>query len=169
MLRLITVLMLFALTSAAPAADEPNKAKDVTSQTKHTITLDGKKIEYEATAGTMVLKEEDGKPQASVFYMSYIKTGEDALKRPITFCFNGGPGSSSVWLHMGAFGPRRVAFTDDGQPLPPPAALRPTLRFFPDCQGASACRDRSTRPRSPPGARRTTACLPPAAAAPSAQ
>ena len=129
MLRLTATLLLATLASTAPATDEPAKGKDaahfkdVTSQTKHAITLDGKKIDYVATAGTMVLKDEDGKPQASVFYTAYIKTGEDAATRPVTFCFNGGPGSSSVWLHMGAFGPRRVAFTDDGQPLPPPARL----------------------------------------------
>ncbi|HEX3149428.1 MAG TPA: hypothetical protein VHR66_15245 [Gemmataceae bacterium] len=71
----------------------------------------------------MILKDEDGKPQASIFSIAYTKTGEEASKRPITFCFNGGPGSSSVWLHLGTLGPRRVAFTDDGQPLAPPARL----------------------------------------------
>ncbi len=129
MRRLTAVLFLATLISTAPAADEAVKtkdfahSKDTSSQTKHAITIDGKKIEYEATAGTMVLKDEEGKPQASIFYTAYTKTGEDLVTRPITYCFNGGPGSSSVWLHMGAFGPRRVAFTDDGQPLPPPAKL----------------------------------------------
>ncbi len=123
MIRSFFALLLLAFASTATAADEPAKLKDVISQTDHTITLEGKKIDYQATAGTMVLKDEDGKPQASIFYMAYIKTGEDAVKRPLTFCFNGGPGSSSVWLHMGAFGPRRVNFTDEGQPLPPPAKL----------------------------------------------
>lgn len=121
--RLTAALVLAALASAALIADDTTKPKDASSQTKHTITLDGKKIDYMATAGTMVLREEDGKPQASIFYTAYTKAGEDPAKRPITFCFNGGPGSSSVWLHMGAFGPRRVAMTDDGQPLPPPAKL----------------------------------------------
>jgi carboxypeptidase C (cathepsin A) len=121
--RRSVALVLAALAATAPAADDPVRTRDTSSHTKHTITLDGKKIEYEATAGTMVLKDEDGKSQASIFHVAYTRTGEDAAKRPITFCFNGGPGSSSVWLHMGAFGPRRVAFTDDGQPLPPPARL----------------------------------------------
>lgn len=132
MRRSTSVLLLAALALVATAMDEPAKKdapapaknlKDVTAQTKHSITLDGKKLDFEATAGTMVLKDEDGKPQASIFYTAYTKPGEDAATRPITFCFNGGPGSSSVWLHMGAFGPRRVNFTDDGQPLPPPARL----------------------------------------------
>ena len=123
MIRSLFALLLLAFASIAPAADEPAKLKDAISQTDHTITLDSKKIDYQATAGTMVLKDEDGKPQASIFYMAYIKTDEDAAKRPLTFCFNGGPGSSSVWLHMGAFGPRRVNFSDEGQPLPPPAKL----------------------------------------------
>lgn len=110
------------------AADDPPKSKDkelkdVTSKTQHAITLDGKKVHYEATAGTMVMRDEDGKPQASIFYTAYTVTSANAAGRPITFCFNGGPGSSSVWLHMGAFGPQRVAFTDDGQPLPPPVKL----------------------------------------------
>jgi carboxypeptidase C (cathepsin A) len=123
MLRLTATLFMAALASAALAADDPVKAKDISSKTKHFILLDDKKIEYEATAGTMILKDEEGKPQASIFYTAYIKTDAETATRPITFCFNGGPGSSSVWLHMGAFGPRRVAFSDDGQPLPPPAKL----------------------------------------------
>jgi carboxypeptidase C (cathepsin A) len=118
--RPIVVLLLAALVAHA---DEPARLKEISSQTKHEITIDGKKVEYQATAGTMNLKDEDGKPQASIFFIAYTKPGEDPTKRPITFCFNGGPGSSSVWLHLGAFGPRRVAFTDDGQPLGPPVKM----------------------------------------------
>lgn len=110
-------------TAKPPATDEPGKGKDATSKTKHTIALGGKPFDYEATAGTLALKDEEGKPQANIFYTAYTKPGADATKRPITFCFNGGPGSSSVWLHMGAFGPKRIAMTDDGQPLPPPVKL----------------------------------------------
>jgi carboxypeptidase C (cathepsin A) len=122
-------LIIAILFAANLAADEPAKPKDppapkdLSSQTRHSITIDDKKIDYVATAGTMVLKEEDGKPRASIFYIAYAKVNADLFKRPITFCFNGGPGSSSVWLHMGAFGPQRVVYTDDGQPLPPPAKL----------------------------------------------
>jgi len=133
----LAILLVAAFTTSAvgqpppkpPATDEPAKGKDkdTTSKTKQTLTLGGKLFEYETTAGTLTLKDEEGKPQASIYYTAYTKVdarpGADATKRPITFCFNGGPGSSSVWLHMGAFGPRRIAMTDDGQPLPPPVKL----------------------------------------------
>jgi carboxypeptidase C (cathepsin A) len=69
----------------------------------------------------MLLKLEDGTPKASVFYIAYTKDDvSDLSQRPVTFTFNGGPGSSSIWLHMGAFGPRRVQMGDAGALLPPP-------------------------------------------------
>jgi carboxypeptidase C (cathepsin A) len=97
--------------------------------TEHTITVGGEEIRYTATAGTMVLKEEaerDGKVEgekarATLFYVAYARQGvEDLATRPLTFSFNGGPGSSSVWLHMGLLGPRRVAMADDVGNLPRP-------------------------------------------------
>lgn len=116
-------VMLFATTAFAQPIATTKPAKPGVSVTRHTVTVGGKAIEYDATAGTMQLKEEDGKPQANVFYVAYTKTQEDAKKRPVTFCFNGGPGSSSVWLHLGTFGPRRVVLTDDGEAAAPPAKL----------------------------------------------
>jgi carboxypeptidase C (cathepsin A) len=91
------------------------------STTHHTINVRGKSIAYTATAGTLVLRKEDEKPLASMFFISYTLDGVSDLRaRPVTFAFNGGPGSSSVWLHMGAFGPKRVAMPPDGvQPAPP--------------------------------------------------
>jgi carboxypeptidase C (cathepsin A) len=81
-------------------------------------------INYTARAGTIVLKNDEGEPRASFFFVYYSKDGADAAKRPITFTFNGGPGSSSVWLHMGAFGPKRVAYADDeGHAAAPPYKL----------------------------------------------
>ena len=69
----------------------------------------------------MVLKNEKGEPTASLFYTAYTRTDvADAGKRPISFVYNGGPGSSSSWLHMGAFGPKRVETTDAGPTPPPP-------------------------------------------------
>ena len=96
-------------------------AVDTASKTKHEITVNGKKIPYTATAGTLVLKKEDGKPWASIFYIAYTRDDvQDPSKRPLTFSFNGGPGSSSVWLHMGALGPKRVEMGPEGeQPKPP--------------------------------------------------
>lgn len=108
---------------APPAAATPPAPPpvDTISKTQHQITIGGKQISYTATAGTLVVKKDDGKPWASMFYTAYTRDGiQDLGKRPITFCFNGGPGAASVWLHLGALGPRRVEMGPDGeQPKPP--------------------------------------------------
>lgn len=106
-------------------AETPQIPEEMTSKTQHTVTINGQKIAYTATAGTMILKEEEEesgeKPKASVFYIAYTKNDvEDIGKRPLTFSFNGGPGSSSVWLHLGVLGPRRVKMGDVDNLLPPP-------------------------------------------------
>jgi carboxypeptidase C (cathepsin A) len=94
------------------------------SVTQHTLNLGGREIRYTATAGTVILREEDGTPKASVFYIAYTMDGvKDPAQRPLTFSFNGGPGSSSVWLHLGVLGPRRVLMDDEGRQLPPPYRL----------------------------------------------
>src|SRR5438132_12582356 len=93
-------------------------------QTKHSLKIGGQEIKYTATAGTILLKLEDGTPKASIFYVAYTKDDvSDPRHRPLTFSFNGGPGSSSVWLHLGLFGPRRVQMGDAGALLPPPYKL----------------------------------------------
>jgi carboxypeptidase C (cathepsin A) len=115
-MRPLTALLL--LPALMLAAEPPKPVK-----THHAVTIAGTRIDYEATAGTIALKDDDGKPQANIFYMSYVRPGQTAADRPLLFVFNGGPGSSSVWLHLGAFGPKRVAMTDAGDPLPPPANL----------------------------------------------
>ena len=96
-------------------------AVETTSKTEHEITVNGTRIPYTATAGTLVLKKEDGQPWASMFYVAYTRSDvQNMSKRPITFSFNGGPGSASIWLHMGALGPRRVDMGPEGeQPKPP--------------------------------------------------
>ncbi len=95
--------------------------KELKKITEHVIEINGEKIEYTATAGTITLRDKKNEPTASVFYIAYAKKGvEDKAKRPVTFSFNGGPGSSSVWLHMGLLGPRRVILEADGSPVPPP-------------------------------------------------
>src|SRR6185436_2286 len=97
---------------------------DRTVTTKHKAVIGGAQVAYTATTGTLVLRDEDGKAKASMFFVAYTRDGvQDLAKRPITFTYNGGPGSSSVWLHMGAFGPRRVALQDDGTAPPPPYRL----------------------------------------------
>ena len=102
---------------SAPGAPPAEKI----SKTTHSISIHGKTLAYTATAGTLNIKKDDTKPWASMFYVAYTRDdAQDMAKRPITFAFNGGPGSSSVWLHMGALGPKRVEMGPDGeQPKPP--------------------------------------------------
>ena len=107
---------------------QPNIPEDKLSITHHSVTINGEEIRYTATAGTLVLKEEidkEGeKPKASVFFIAYTRDDvEDTAKRPITFSFNGGPGSSSVWLHLGVLGPRCVKPAEDGELPHPPYQL----------------------------------------------
>ncbi len=90
--------------------------------THHQITVDGKLLKYTATAGRLPIKRGDGKIEAEMFYVAYALDGQDATKRPLTFAFNGGPGSASIWLHMGALGPRKVVLQPDG--FMPPAPYR---------------------------------------------
>ncbi len=92
------------------------------SVTKHTLILkNGRTVNYTATSGYMLLETEDGKDKARMFYTAYVKDGvANAGERPITYTFNGGPGSSSVWLHMGALGPKRIMMKDDGASMAPP-------------------------------------------------
>lgn len=109
-----------------PAATPPaSAARDQISTTHHSIPVDGQVINYTARSGFMILRDEDGTtPRASIFFTSYTKDGADPARRPITFTFNGGPGSSSVWLHMGAFGPKRVDYADaEGHAANPPYRL----------------------------------------------
>lgn len=107
----------------------PPKLEEKKVETHHTVTIDGEPIGYTATAGTLLLRKEDGTPEgkerASVFYVAYTKEGvADAGRRPITFSFNGGPGSSSVWMHLGMLGPRIVQMNGDGSVPPPPYKLK---------------------------------------------
>ena len=90
--------------------------------THHQITVDGKLLKYTATAGRLPIKRADGKIEAEMFFVGYTLDGQDVAKRPLTFAFNGGPGSSSIWLHMGALGPRKVVLQPEG--FLPPAPYR---------------------------------------------
>jgi carboxypeptidase C (cathepsin A) len=88
--------------------------------THHQTTLNGKTFSYTATAGRLPIKRGDGKTEAEMFFVAYTLDGQAAAKRPLTFSFNGGPGSASVWLHMGALGPKRVVMQPNGfMPAPP--------------------------------------------------
>lgn len=115
---------------AADAATDASKTKGKDSEeklveTKHKITVSGQEINYTARAGTILLRDAEEKPTASIFYIAYTRDSiSNVATRPLTFSFNGGPGSSSVWLHMGLLGPRRVVLEADGMPLPPPYKLQ---------------------------------------------
>jgi carboxypeptidase C (cathepsin A) len=108
-----------------PELPPPPHFEEEVKESAQSAVIGGVELAYTATAGRMLLKEEDGKKKASFFYVAYVRGEEDdGGGRPIVFCFNGGPGSSSVWLHLGAFGPRRVQMADDdGMPGPPPGRL----------------------------------------------
>ena len=82
--------------------------------THHQLSLNGKTLAYTATTGRLPIKRGDGKIEAEMFFVAYTLDGQDAGKRPLTFSFNGGPGSASVWLHMGALGPKRVVLQQNG-------------------------------------------------------
>ena len=113
--------------------EEKSIVVDKLVESNHSIKIKGKQIKYTVTAGTMILKEETAdrekeaegeKPRAQIFFIAYTKDGvRDKSKRPLTFSFNGGPGSASVWLHLGVLGPRRVVMQEDGNLPPPPYKL----------------------------------------------
>jgi len=113
--------------------EEKPAPKDILVESRRSVKIGGSIVKYTVITGTMIVKEEVNdkekdaeieKPRAQMFFVAYIKDGvKDKAKRPITFSFNGGPGSSSVWLHMGVLGPRRVALTEEGEMPPPPFHL----------------------------------------------
>ena len=98
--------------SPAPAQTTPPNVPDAV--TKHTIVLGGKTYPYTARAGTLTLHNQAGEPTARIFYVAYTLDGASEASRPVTFLYNGGPGSSSMWLHMGSFGPVRIEAGADG-------------------------------------------------------
>jgi len=103
------------------AAPLPTVNLPETSVTKHTIKVGGRTLNYTATAAMMPMKDESGKLMADIFYIAYTLDGvADRTKRPVLFSFNGGPGSSSVWMHMGFLGPRKVVYSEEGWALRPP-------------------------------------------------
>lgn len=139
----LAVLVLSVVSLAAMGQDAPAGPKAQTaafqrypespSVTRHAVEINGKTIHYTATADTLTLVDAKGEPRARIFYIAYrahdgspepVYPG--VADRPITFSFNGGPGSSSVWLHLGIFGPRRVQYADEaGHPGAPPYSVIP--------------------------------------------
>lgn len=127
-MRLALIPITLLLATAAIAADDPapadkKKAPDAAIEaatarppieeqakvTAHSITVNGRPLPYHATAGTVTIRDTNGKPTGSVFYVAYTADGvRDMKRRPVTFFYNGGPGSASLWLHMGSLGPMRI-------------------------------------------------------------
>jgi carboxypeptidase C (cathepsin A) len=126
---MMAVAMLPLLIWSQPVSNEPEKDKAVSvtagteSVVKHSISFKGGKLSYTTTAGYLGIRNDTGKVIAKVFYTYYQKDNEKVENRPIVFCFNGGPGSSSVWLHMGGLAPRRVLLDDEGKAPNPPYTI----------------------------------------------
>jgi carboxypeptidase C (cathepsin A) len=116
MMKRLMVSLIFSFVFIQLMAQDPVTVK-------HSMTVAGKKIDYSTQTGYLDLKNDTGKLIAKVFFTYYKKEGEEPGKRPVTFTFNGGPGSASVWLHMGGLAPKRVALSDDGTAPAPPYSL----------------------------------------------
>jgi carboxypeptidase C (cathepsin A) len=118
--RLIVPLALLLAGSLSFAADTQSNENDKPAPeskqyvTEHEARIGGKNIEYTVTAGTMLMENEKDEPQALIGYTAYVAKGKDTGERPIMFAYNGGPGSASIWLHMGILGPQRAVVTDAG-------------------------------------------------------
>jgi carboxypeptidase C (cathepsin A) len=113
---LLSCIVVFT-TPAVIAADADSKEDAVSpmSVTEHNGIFNGKRLKYRAIAGETVLKNAKGEPEAAIFSTSYIATNPSNGPRPVSFIYNGGPGSSSVWLHMGVFGPKKVVLPSDAE------------------------------------------------------
>ena len=106
--------------AAAPVRTGPMLENVPWVTSKHSITVRGTRINYTATCGWLPIRDAAGDVTANMFFVEYSKDDADLKKRPVTFAFNGGPGSSSMWLHMGTIGPRRAHMNDDGSMPQPP-------------------------------------------------
>jgi carboxypeptidase C (cathepsin A) len=144
-LRILTILALVMVAAgplvraqqAAPTAAQPQGARtagqaaaeaaaipETSSATEHTIRIKGQVIPYRATAGTILLRNDKDEPIGLMYAAAYTRSDvKDLSTRPIAFFYNGGPGSASLWLHLGAFGPRRVSTADAAFTPPAPYAL----------------------------------------------
>ena len=157
MKKLIAFLLLAALAGTLPSGAGAQPARPVPrptasaageaaavipetpdAVTQHSVTIDGRAIAYTARAGTIALRNEQERTTARIFYAAYTVEGADPTTRPVTFVYNGGPGSSSMWLHMGSFGPVRVVAADGA----------PSGRASSSATSASACEQNHLSPWS---------------------
>lgn len=129
------IFLFLSVSIAICMASEKNKPEDPTGKEvktvlppepvvrEATVEIGGKKIPYRVATGKLQIKQDDGKPRASIFHISYERTDvKDLSERPVLFAFNGGPGSSAVWLHIGVLGPKIIQLPGDGTIAPPPPA-----------------------------------------------
>jgi carboxypeptidase C (cathepsin A) len=123
--RALLVLAALAMPVAGIAKPLAIPAPIPDAVTHHTLMLGGRTLAYTARAGTITLRNGQDEPTARVFYTAYTLDGADPTKRAVTFFYNGGPGSSTMWLRMGSFGPVRVATVDGGITGPPPYRVIP--------------------------------------------
>jgi len=123
---LLTAALAFAAGNENAAPDKGKKkdsapAKPEIVRTEGRVSIAGTEVAYTAETGTLLLETDSGKPRASIFHVSYLrKDVEDPAARPVVFAFNGGPGSSAVWLHLGALGPKHVVLPENGTAAPVP-------------------------------------------------
>lgn len=148
----VTFWFAVAVASAARADTPPTPMplpvpKTPTAVTHHSVAVDGGVLRYTAITGRITLENKDSQPEASVFSVAYTLDGAPHASRPVAFLWNGGPGSSSLWLHMGSFGPERVATNDTGSIVPPShlipnegTLLRSTDLVFIDAPGTGYSR-----------------------------
>ncbi len=121
-LLLISTLLLASVALGQKPADSGSGTvkPDELVVTKHTMQFHGSPLAYTATTGTLPIRNDDGDEEGRLFFVAYTKDGAAPETRPVTFAYNGGPGSSSMWLHMGCLGPRHVVLNSDGSmPAPP--------------------------------------------------
>ena len=125
--RLAALLLILCLLPCAALGDgeaSPAELTDNLVETKHSIQIGGKQIDYTATTGTIALESDLG--QYEIFFTAYTADGaDDPARRPVTFAFNGGPGSASLWLHMGLLGPERIALSEEGKIEKIPVGTKP--------------------------------------------
>ena len=113
-----------AMTKVDSSGPKPQPHIGTLAETTHTLRIESTSLSYKATAGHMAIFDENEKITAKIFFIAYTRSDvANVSNRPVTFTFNGGPGSSSVWLHLGGLGPKRVLCGENGEQLPPPYRL----------------------------------------------
>lgn len=139
----LLAMLLIAATAASAAnpdsagPDEPSPSPAIPAPTQfvteHSGSFNGIRVDYRVIAGETYLRDGEGEPTASIFTFAYLQRDVDPAARPVTFVWNGGPGSPSVWLHMGAYGPRRIVVPSDAQHAgPPPYEIAPAPQIILD-------------------------------------